>query len=410
MAGKIKKVIKPILISIGSLVLAALIFYLGFIAGIKEGSITYSVPGDLGITANTGIIWESWQIIKNHYFGAAELQDQELLYGAAEGLINSLGDPYSVFFRPVDAKKFEEDVGGIFGGIGAEIGIRDNRLVIVAPLKDSPAEKAGLLSNDHITKINSTSTADLALDKAVQMIRGPKGTKVILTILRNGWKESREFPIIRDTIIVPTLEWKMKEGNIAHVQLFNFNENSGSAFYRAAVEFLKQGAQGIVLDLRNNPGGFLEVSVDLAGWFVDKGQVVVKEKFGSGKEEIFRANGNAALKDIPLVVLINNGSASAAEILAGALRDLRGIKLIGEKSFGKGTVQQLQNLQDGSSIKISVAQWLLPKGGLIEKKGITPDIEVKMTEKDAEVKRDPQLDKALEIIRTQTLRSPIFIL
>lgn len=387
--------------------MAALIFYAGFTYALKQEPVIKS-PADIGINGNLDVLWQTWQIAKNSYFNIASIKDQDLIYGATEGLVKSLNDPYSVFFKPSDAKKFEEDVGGVFGGIGAEIGIRNEKLVIVAPLKNTPAERAGLQSEDYIIKIDELFTLDLSVDEAVKHIRGEKGTTVILTILREGWKEPKEISIIRDFISIPTLDWKMLDNDIAYVQLYNFNENAAGAFYSAAVSFLTQGAKGVILDLRNNPGGFLEVAVNLGGWFLDKGQIVVKEKFSSGKEEIFRANGNSALNKIPVVVLINKGSASASEILAGALKDNRAIKLIGEKSFGKGTVQELQNLKDGSAVKISIAQWLLPKGGLIEKKGLEPDIEVKMNEEDAKAKRDPQLDKAIEIIKNESLRMPIF--
>lgn len=365
-------------------------------------------PAEAGINGDLSVLWQTWQIAKNYYFNASGIKDQDLIYGAADGVVKSLNDPYSIFFKPSDAKKFEEDVGGVFGGIGAEIGKKNEKLVIIAPLKDTPAERAGLKSDDYIVKIDDLFTADLSVDEAVKHIRGEKGTTVVLTILREGWKEPKEISIVRNFINIPTLDWKMLDGDIAYIQLYNFNENATAAFYKASVAFLTQGAKGIILDLRNNPGGFLEVAVNLGGWFLDKGQIVVKERFSSNKEEVFRANGNSALNQIPAVVLINKGSASASEILAGALRDNRAIKLIGEKSFGKGTVQELQNLKDGAAVKISVAQWLLPKGSLIEKKGLEPDIEVKMTEEDAKAKRDPQLDKALEIIKNESLRMPIF--
>ena len=402
-----KRIAKAIIISFGGLVLAAVIFYAGFQYALRQEPIIKS-PAEIDIDGNLDILWQTWQIAKNHYFNAAGVKDQDLIYGAADGVIKSLNDPYSVFFKPSDAKKFEEDVGGIFGGIGAEIGIKNEKLVIVAPLKNTPAERAGLKSQDHIIKIDDLFTLDISIDEAVKHIRGEKGTTVILTILREGWKEPKEISIVRDFISIPTLDWKMLDNGIVHIQLYNFNENAALAFYNASVSFLTQGAKGVILDLRNNPGGFLEVAVNLGGWFLDKGQIVVKEKFSSGQEEIFRANGNSALNQIPVVVLINKGSASAAEILAGALRDNRGIKLIGEKSFGKGTVQELQNLKDGSAVKISVAQWLLPKGDLIEKKGLEPDIEVKMSEEDGKAERDPQLEKAVEIIKNESLRMPIF--
>ena len=243
-----------------------------------------------------------------------------------------------------------EDISGEFGGIGAEIDIRDEQLMIVAPLKSTPAERAGLKGGDKILAINGTPTAGLTdVNEAVKKIRGPVGEEVILTILRNGWVKPREITVVREVIQIPTLDLEVRDGKIAHIKLYSFNEKAVYAFHNAIIEAALKGADGIVLDLRNNPGGFLEVAVNLAGWFVDKGSVVTTEEFRSGEKRDFRANGNSALKSVPTVILVNRGSASASEILAGALRDHLGIKLIGEKTFGKGTVQELQDLRDGSS-------------------------------------------------------------
>jgi len=207
---------------------------------------------------------------------------------------------------------------------------------------------------------------------------------------------------VREPIEIPTVDWSMKEGGIAYIQLYNFNANTDLAFYRAMVDIiLEKKAKGVILDLRNNPGGYLNVAVDLAGWFLEKGDVVAKERFADGNERSFKAGGNETLKNIPMVILINGGSASASEILAGALKYNRGIKLIGEKSFGKGTVQELQELKDDSALKITVANWLLPDDSIIEKNGLTPDIEVKLTEEDINTDKDPQLDKAIEVLKQE---------
>jgi carboxyl-terminal processing protease len=282
-----------------------------------------------------------------------------------------------------------------------EIGIRKEQLVVVAPLKGTPAERAGLLPGDKILTINGEDTRGLDVQSAVKKIRGEPGTVVKLEIFRDGWENSREFAIRREIISVPTLDMEMREGNIAYIQLYNFNDNASSLFYRALRKAAQEGAEGIVLDLRNNPGGFLNVAVELAGWFVDRGTVVVSEEDAKGNREPLYTYGNGALKNIPTVVLINGGSASASEILAGALRDIRGVKLIGEKSFGKGTVQKLEHLSDGSIIKITVAHWVLPSGAILDKNGLEPDIKVERTEKDIQEKRDPQLDRALEEIKKE---------
>ena len=385
------------------LVLAVGISYsLGFQSGFQEAGQKTIYKDNPEIAADFSLFWKAWDTFKQNYVHNKNLTDQEMLYGAIAGMMGSAEDPYSVFFKPSDAKKFEEDISGNFGGIGAEIAIRNSQLMIVAPLKDTPAERAGLKSGDKILKINDTSSDTLtAVEEAVKLIRGPKGTTVVLAISREGWESSKEFSIVRDTISVPTLDWEMKSDKIAYIHLYGFNENAPLAFYRAALPAILSGARGIVLDLRNNPGGYLEVAVDLAGWFLKNGDVVVREEFSSDKQDIIKANGNSALADLPTVILVNQGSASASEILAGALRDNRQIKIIGETTFGKGTVQEIKKFSDGSEMKVSVAQWLLPNGDTIDKKGITPDIEIKLTEDDVKAKRDPQLDKALEILRAE---------
>lgn len=382
------------------------VFYFGYQEGTKNPQ-TILIQGVSGLgegkpeTVDFGIFWNSWKILKEKYVDAEKISNQDLVYGAVSGLLDSLKDPNSAFFPPSDAKKFTEDITGEFSGIGAEIGIRNEQLTIIAPLKGTPAEKAGLKAADKILKIDEAAASDLPVEEAVKLIRGGKGTTVILTIFRNGWDKPKEISIIRDVIQVPTLDWKMREGDIAYVHLYNFYEKAPFLFYKAAVEMILKNPKGMILDLRDNPGGYLEASVDLAGWFLEKGETVVVEKFRSGKEEVFESRGNGVFKDFPMVVLINEGSASASEILAGALRDHRGVKLVGKKSFGKGSVQEVENLKDGSMIKITVAHWFTPKGALIEKNGLTPDYEVELTEEDTKAGKDPQLEKAMEILKQE---------
>lgn len=348
-----------------------------------------------------GTFWQAWDTINKDYLRKDKISAQDKVYGAISGLVGSLNDPYSIFLSPQDNEKFQEDVQGNFGGIGAEIGIKKNQLVIIAPLKDTPASRIGLKAEDMILSINSTSTEGMNTDKAVKLIRGPKNTQVILSILREGWEKPKDFKITRETITVPTLDFAMKDGNIAYIQLYTFNANANYLFYNAVSKAASAGAKGMILDLRNDPGGYLDVAVDLGGWFFQKNTLIVKEESRNGDTEEMRANGNAALADLPIVVLINGGSASASEILAGALRDNRGIKLIGEKSFGKGTVQQLIPLPDGSTMKLTIAHWVLPNGKILENGGLIPDIEIKIADDDIKNKKDPQLDKALEIIKEE---------
>lgn len=356
------------------------------------------------VSADFGSFWQAWKFINDNYLRNKDITTQEKLYGAVGGLVRSLKDPNSVFFSPEENTRFQQDIQGSFSGIGAELGIRENQLVIIAPLKDTPASRAGLKPGDQILKVNTTSTDGMTIDKAVNFIRGPENTEVILTIFRKGWEKPQEIKIVRAPIVAPTLDYEMKNGNIAYIQIHSFNANVNFLFYRAAFQALSGGARGIVLDVRNDPGGYLDVAVDLAGWFLPRGTLIVKEASRGGTAKEFRAAGNAALVDLPVVVLINSGSASASEILAGTLRDNRGAKLVGEQSFGKGTVQQLETLKDGSLIKITIANWVLPKGQILEGTGLRPDIEVKKMDQDIENKRDPQLEKALEIIQGQVSR------
>lgn len=361
-----------------------------------------NIENDPKVTADFSVFWEAWSRIKDEALKGPELKARDMTYGAIAGLVKSLDDPNSVFFPPADAQKFEEDVTGNFGGIGAEIGEREETIVVIAPLKDSPAEKAGIRSGDKILKVDEKTTAGMRVMDAVKIIRGPIGTAVVLNTFREGWEKPKDVKIVRDTILVPTMEWKMLPGHVGYIRVMSFNENAPRLFYRGVKELLTEGVNGLILDVRDDPGGFLEVAVNLAGWFMEKGSVVVTEEFRSDASEpkqVFRANGNAVLAPIPMVVLVNQGSASASEILAGALRDNRGAKLVGEKTFGKGTVQELKRLHDGSSMKLTIAHWLLPKGDLIEKNGIKPDYEVKLSDEDIKNKKDTQLLKAQEVMR-----------
>lgn len=391
----------PILIGFVLIVLSGTI---GYELGIRHPQ-TFEVRGIVNANGNVvpasdfAIFWDAWRTIQASYLRAGEVKNGDMIYGAAEGLVESLKDPYSIFMNPSDSKRFSEDINGNFGGVGAEIGMKNDQIVIIAPLKDSPAEKSGLLSGDKILEINASSTVNISVNEAVKKIRGPKGTTVTFTIGRSGHEKPLTIKVVRDTIVIPIVEWKMKEGNIAHIQLFTFSEDSAMRMEKALRETQAAGAKGIVLDMRNNPGGYLDAAVAIAGYFTDSGTTVVYEEFRNGKRDTFLSRGTPIIKGIPIAVLLNSGSASASEILAGALKDNLGFPIIGEKSFGKGTVQELTQLRDGSEIKLTIAHWILPKGTQIDKNGIVPDIAVKMTDADREKKLDPQLDKALEIVK-----------
>ena len=380
-------------------------FYFGFRAG-EQFPKTLLIQGAANLdsakpgTVDFSTFWQEWATITEHYLRDKDVSAQTKIYGAMKGLVASLNDPYSEFFTPPEATKFQDDVRGNFGGIGAELGIRENQLLIIAPLPETPASRAGIVAGDKIVMINGSSTDGISVDAAVKLIRGEVKTKVTLTIFRDGWDKPKEFPIVRDVIIVPTVDFAMN-GNIAVIKLHQFNENAVGLFYNAAQNALDDGARGMVLDLRNDPGGYLQVAVDIAGLFLTKNTLVVSEASRSGSPQELRSTGSGALKKFPLVVLLNKGSASASEILAGTLRDNLGTKLVGEQSYGKGTVQQVLPLRDGSTVKITIAHWVLPKGTILEDGGLKPDYEVKLTEDDIKNKKDPQLDKALEILKTQ---------
>lgn len=400
------------------IILLAIVFGFGFFIGQTSRPSIEKVEGlankELGqpTAVDFSLFWDAWRIIEKKYVDRLQLDRQEMIYGAVAGLLKSLDDPYSVFMEPQESKKFIDDMGGSFEGIGAEIGIRKGVLTIIAPLEGTPAQKAGLQAGDKVLKVDDTLTADLSLDQAVDLIRGPKGTEVILLIVREEWDEAKEIKIVRGTIKIPIIKWEKstlskteelgeieEKEDIAYIQFYHFTENATKEFKKVVEEILESQNKGIVLDLRNNPGGYLETAVDIASWFLPKGEVVVIEDFGNGEKNEYRSKGYQDLENIPMVILINQGSASASEILAGALRDIKGIEIVGQKSFGKGSVQQLEKLKDDSSVKITVAKWLTPAGVCISEEGIAPDIEIEITQEDIDNERDPQLDKALELIK-----------
>lgn len=384
-----------------------LVLIFGFVAGYYRAAENISYAGetkvyvnDEAIDADFTIFWEAWQKLRLNHVKAPEKTDKDFLYGAIDGLTKIFDDPNTNFFPPAESTKFIEDVSGSFAGIGAEIGNKDTKLVVVSPLKDSPAERAGLLPGDFIIMIDGVPSAEMDVNKAVTLIRGEINTRVVLTIDRPGLEKPKEISILREEILMPTTDSEYLDNDrILHLSLYSFNDQAPDKFQEILSQVYLKGTQGIILDLRNNPGGYLEVANTLAGWFLPRGELVVTERFRSGAEVHFRAHGNGALARMPMVILINGGSASASEILAGALRDLRHVPLIGEKSYGKGTVQELLELSDGSSLKITIANWVMPSGTILDKKGIDPDYLVEFTDEDIEAKKDVQLDKALEVLK-----------
>ena len=340
--------------------------------------------------------WDLWSIIQERYV-KQPVDEKQMYYGALRGMVASLGDPHSLFLEPVESEEFSKQLSGKFEGIGAEIGMKKEELVIVAPLSGSPAEKAGLKAGDRILAIDDVDSFGMSLDYAVSKIRGDKGTKVKLTVLRGSETAPRDFTITRDTIAIQSVKTSYLASpngkKLAVITVSNFNGDTFDRFLDAVTQIRTRDVDGIILDLRNNPGGYLDVSVQMLGEWIP-GETAVSERFSDGTSDSHQAAGRGRLKDIPTLVLVNGGSASASEIVAGALQDLGKGVLIGTQTFGKGSVQDLIDLGDGSSVKLTIAEWLTPKGNNINVNGITPDYVVDRTEEDYENDRDPQLDAA----------------
>lgn len=336
--------------------------------------------------------WEAWDTLHNNFIG--DLNERDLFYGAVAGMVRSAGDPYTVFSPPADTKQFEETIEGSFGGVGIEIGMNKGAVTVISPLDGSPAQKAGILAGDIIVGVDEESlTADITIDDVVQRIRGKNGEMVKLTVFHKDGTQPEDIDIVRGVIEIVSVKLEMIE-DVAHITITNFNGDTAKKFNDVARTVKKSGATGIVLDMRNNPGGFLQSSVDIASRFLDKGLLVVSERGNNNKE--YKAAGSTVLKDIPTVVLVNGGSASAAEILAGALHDQLGSPIVGDKTFGKGSVQEFIKLSDDSSLRVTVAKWYTPNGRSIEEEGIEPSIKV---EQDRETEEDEQLNKAVEELR-----------
>lgn len=347
--------------------------------------------------------WEVWNLLDERFVSSTTtkpVSDQEKLHGAIEGLVRSYGDPYTVFFPPAEAEIFESDINGNFEGVGMEVGIKDGVLTVIAPLPESPASRAGILAGDRILKIDDTSTEGMNVDEGVKLIRGEKGTKVTFTLLGEDAEEVREITVERDTIIIPTSEITQKDG-VYIIKLFSFSALAEANVVNGLRDFVKNGHHKLVLDLRGNPGGFLQSAVNIASYFLPAGKVVVRENFGPGiDEEVHRSAGRDLKAYYPFetVILVDRGSASAAEILAGALKEHGVATVIGTRTFGKGSVQELVELEDGSSLKVTIARWLTPNGVSISEGGLSPDIEVEYTDEDRAAGRDPQLEAAIKYL------------
>lgn len=376
------------------------VFVLGFEFGkYRESKIQASRFTKLG-EVDLSTFWKVWEELHEKFLNHENLDAQELIYGAISGMTKAAGDPYTTFLAPEEATKFEESMKGEFEGVGMEIGIKENQITVISPLPDSPAKTAGILPGDKVLKIDGTDTSSMSIEQAVSLIRGPKGTEVTLTIFREGWEKVKDIKLVRSIIKIPTLKIEQISPDICHIEIYQFNLPLLNDFQKEVSEILKSPAKKIILDLRNNGGGYLDVVEKISGFFLKTGDTILMEDYGENRErEIPKARGKGELSEYPVVVLMNQGSASASEILAGALRDNRDVLLIGENSFGKGSVQEAVTLEDNSLLKITVAKWLTPKGNSISEVGLKPDIEIGKTEEDFTEGRDPQLEKAIELIR-----------
>lgn len=377
-----------------TVVFMAVIFLVGLNVG--NGRIAWDrstpVSDNLPNKLNYSEVDQVYKSLVDNYDG--KLNEEQLEDGLKHGLAASTKDPYTVYFTAKEAEEFNDELNNSFSGIGAQLGQdKDSNLEVIAPIEGLPADKAGLKAKDIIITVNGQSTSGMSVDEAVSKIRGPKGTKVKLEIVRNK-ADALDFTITRDDIKLPSVKTKILDGSIGYMQITSFAPDSAELATKAATDFKSKQVKAVILDLRNNPGGLLEASVEISSLWLPQGEKILDEKHGREIIDSETATGNNLLKGVPTVVLINGGSASAAEITAGALRDHKAAYLIGEKSYGKGVVQQLVNFRDKSQLKVTIASWYRPNGQNINKKGITPDKTIKISEADAQASKDTQLEAA----------------
>ena len=402
------------LLGIGlALLLAAAAFFSGVQMGTADVGDVQLEAGLFSLFSRTpipneevqlGEFWRVWNLLEEKFVASSStdpLSQEARLQGAIQGLVQSYDDPYTVFMPPVDAAEFDETISGNFGGVGMEVGLRDGVITVIAPLPDTPAEQSGIVAADIIAKIDDTSTKDMSISEAVKLIRGEKGTDVVLTIFREGEMELLEISVTRDTIVIPTVKTEMKD-DVFIISLYSFNALAEEKMQDALKEYTKSGTRKLVLDLRGNPGGFLQSAVSIGSYFLDAGEVIVRENFGDGSaEELYRSQGRTLGKFAPeeMIVLIDGGSASASEILAGALSQHGVAILMGQTTFGKGSVQELVDLPNGSSLKVTIARWLTPDGTSISIEGLDPDIVIKRTPQQIMADEDPQLEAAVKWLK-----------
>ena len=378
----------------------------GFVAGYYGKNLTSRLPfNQISITStstpskNTELFtpfWEAWQLVHDQYL-VQPVDDEKLMQGAIRGMMDSLDDPHSAYMDPVEYDDAQAPLEG-YSGIGAWVNTEGEYLIITEPMKDSPAEVAGLKAGDQIIAIDGEDMTGTLPELARQKILGESGTQVVLTVLREGIEEPIDIPITRAQITIPSTEYRMLDNGVAYLRLNAFSNTTRDEIHDALTEMLAQNPQGLILDLRFNSGGYLDAAVDVGSEFLQDG-VVVYEEFGDGTRETFNASGNGIATDIPMVVLVNEWSASASEVVAGALQDRGRAQLVGVTTYGKGTVQNWIPLSDDEgAIRVTVARWLTPNGSNVTGIGLKPDVEVTIPEEDTSVESDPQLDKAIELL------------
>jgi carboxyl-terminal processing protease len=405
---KVRKLILVLVAAIG-------VFVGGYFLGVKgyraevtkalQVNISRAIPPDKNV--DFSLFWQVWDTLSAKYFDKSKLVPSQLVYGAIQGMVSAVGDPYTIYLPPSQNKIVNEDLSGSFEGVGIEIGYKNTHLAVVSPLPGSPAEKAGVKPGDYIIHISDTKkgidvdSASLSLSQAVDYIRGPSNSVVTLTLIRDGDSTPIVVPLTRVKLNVPSviLSWVGKDSDIADLKIAKFDSATAGEWSKMVAEVTdkcqtqKVACKGIIVDLRNNPGGYLQSAVDIAGDFVSMGTTVVIQESGDGTRQEYKSEKLPRLSNYKIVVLINGGSASASEILAGALRDDKGIKLVGDKSFGKGTIQEPIDISGGSGLHVTTAKWLTPAGTWVHEKGLTPDVAI--ANKDAT--SDAQLDAAIKL-------------
>lgn len=402
------------IINIRLVLISILTFLLGWQLGHKDIQVkwaTYKPTVSIinkeppkNIDIDFKLFWDTWDLVSRQYFDKKAIDPDKLFYGSIAGMVSAIGDPYTVFLPPEQQKTTKEELNGSFDGVGIQLGFdKDKRLVVIAPLKGTPAEKIGIKPQDMIIKIGDKDTNGMSLPEAVKLIRGPKGTQISLTIFQDGDSDTKTYTLTRETIVVKSVESVFKDTasgkKVAVIKLSRFGERTKDEWTEAVNEIVSNKPSAVVLDVRNNPGGFLEGAVFVLSEFLDSGDVVLQEN-NEGERVPFKVNRVGKLTKLPVVVLINKGSASASEIVAGALQDRKRARLVGEKSFGKGTIQEAQELPYQTGIHITVSKWLTPNGRWVnETEGFEPDVIIEMKKEEKEdATKDPQLDKALELL------------